>query len=93
MQSDKVRVYDFDDNEIEIDNPYNNQIPASDTCAEELGNSNNYNFYCIYIDEFSHGIRINNAIFSNLLLVDFNAIAIKSYDILRKNTTRKPDTL
>ncbi|CAD8213993.1 unnamed protein product [Paramecium octaurelia] len=93
VQSEYMTVTDENGDEIEIKNPYNNLIPSSDYCAEELWSSNNYNFYCLYVNEFSHGVKMNNIILSNLLLLDFNAIVIQSYDILKMKTTRTKDNL
>ncbi|CAD8171348.1 unnamed protein product [Paramecium pentaurelia] len=93
IQSDYISVYDEYGDDIMVENPYNNLIPSSDYCAEQLWSSNNYNFYCLYINEFSHGVKLNNIIISNQLLLDFNAIVIQSYDILKMKTTRVKDNL
>ncbi|CAD8083245.1 unnamed protein product [Paramecium sonneborni] len=93
IQSNQFILYDEAGDEIIVDNPYNNLIPSSEYCAEQLWSSNNYNFYCLYVNEFSHGVKLNNIIMSNQLLVDFNAIVIQSYDILKLKTSRVKDNL
>ncbi|CAD8131082.1 unnamed protein product [Paramecium sonneborni] len=93
IQSNCITVHDEFGEEITVDNSYNNFIPSSEYCAEQLWTSNNYNFYCLYVNEFSNGMKLNNIIISNQLLVDFNAIVIQSYDILRMKTSRAKDNL